>query len=108
MASDLDSDDVALAGPLLPPFHANLRKRLVKTPKLHFYDTARKVASQRQRRGPSEGSSAVEAGGISVRRILCGGGSVRCQTMLGFGMARWSRACCAASVTVLRMAAKSC
>ena len=24
---------------LLPPFHANLRKRLVKTPKLHFYDT---------------------------------------------------------------------
>ncbi len=22
----------------LPPFHANLRKRLVKTPKLHFYD----------------------------------------------------------------------
>ena len=24
---------------LLPPFHANLRKRLVKMPKLHFYDT---------------------------------------------------------------------
>ena len=25
---------------LLPPFHTNLRKRLVKMPKLHFYDTA--------------------------------------------------------------------
>ncbi|WP_419927327.1 ATP-binding protein [Candidatus Poriferisocius sp.] len=24
---------------LLPPFHSNLRKRLVKMPKLHFYDT---------------------------------------------------------------------
>ena len=24
---------------LLPPFQANLRKRLVKMPKLHFYDT---------------------------------------------------------------------